>query len=139
MTDRIPFKEGLFEEVSGRWALMGCRCRKCGKMIYPSKEVCLNCLNDDMERVHLSRTGTLYSFTIVHMPSEHFKHPYAIGWIELPEGVRIFSQIRHWQERSLEIGMDMELDVEDLWEEGETKVTGYIFRPSSREGEKGIS
>ena len=57
-----------------------------------------------MERLDLSLNGKLYSFTIVHMPSEHFQPPYAIGWIELPEGIRIFSQIRGWQEHPLKIG-----------------------------------
>jgi len=129
MTDGIPFKEGLFEEVSGKWSLVGCRCKQCEKIIYPCREVCLNCLSEAMERFYLSRDGKLYSFTIVHMPSEHFKPPYAIGWIELPEGIRIFSPIRNWQEHPLKIGMDMELDIENLWEEGEKKVIGYVFKP----------
>jgi uncharacterized OB-fold protein len=128
--DGVPFKEGLFEEVSGKWSLVGCRCRHCGKVTYPCRQVCLNCLSEDMERFRLSREGKLYSFTVVHMPSEHFKPPYAVGWVELPEGIRVFSPIRHWKENPLEIGMDMELEIENLWEEGEKQVIGYIFRPS---------
>ena len=131
MKIRVPFKEGLIEEVSGRWELMGCRCKQCGKIIYPIKNVCLNCLNRDMERSDLSRIGKLYSFTIVHMPSEHFQPPYAIGWIELPEGIKIFSQIRGWQEHPLKIGMAMELAIEKLWDEGDKEVIGYTFRPSA--------
>jgi uncharacterized OB-fold protein len=76
----------------------------------------------------------LYSFTIVHMPSEHFQPPYAIGWIELPEGIRIFSQIRGWQEGPLRTGMDMELAIEKFWDEGEKEVIGYTFRPSIDKG-----
>jgi uncharacterized OB-fold protein len=87
-----------------------------------------------MERLNLSRNGKLYSFTIVHMPSEHFQPPYAIGWIELPEGIRIFSQIRGWQEHSLKIGMEMELAIEKLWDEGEKEVIGYTFRPILNRG-----
>jgi uncharacterized OB-fold protein len=134
MKTRIPFREGLIEEVSGKWALKGCKCKQCGEIIYPIRKVCLNCLNREMERLDLSRNGKLYSFTIVHMPSEHFQPPYAIGWIELPEGIRIFSQIRGWQERSLKIGMSMEMAVEKLWDEGEKEVIGYTFRPSIETG-----
>jgi len=133
MTTTVPFKEGLIEEVSGKWALVGCRCKQCGKIIYPCREVCLHCLGRDMEKLNLSRQGELYSFTIVHMPSEHFEPPYAIGWVELPEGIKIFSQIRGWQEHSLEIGMDMELAVEKLWDEEGKEIIGYIFRPSAVE------
>ena len=139
MAARVPFKEGLFEDISGKWALVGGRCKQCDKIIYPLREVCLNCLNKDVEKLTLSRKGALYSFTIVHMPSEHFQNPYAIGWIELPEGIRIFSQIRCWQEVPLEVGMDMELEIEELWEEQEKKVIGYIFRPSKEREGRGIS
>jgi uncharacterized OB-fold protein len=129
--DRVPFKEGLIEEVSGKWTLVGCQCQQCNQIIFPCAEVCLNCLSRDVERLNLSRTGKLYSFTIVHMPSEHFKPPYAVGWIELPEGIRVFSQIRGWQEHPLKTGMDMELAIEKLWDEKEREVIGYIFRPSA--------
>jgi uncharacterized OB-fold protein len=130
MMDRVPFKDGLIEEVSGEWTLVGCRCQQCGQIIFPCAEVCLNCLSRDVARLNLSRTGKLYSFTIVHMPSEHFKPPYAVGWIELPEGIRIFSQIRGWQEHPLKTGINMELAIEKLWEEEEKEVIGYTFRPS---------
>jgi uncharacterized OB-fold protein len=130
MTMTIPFKEGLFEDISGKWALVGGRCKQCEKIIYPLRTVCLNCLSQDMEKLTLSRKGTLYSFTTVHMPSEHFEPPYVIGWIELPEGIRVFSPIRFSQEHSLQIGMAMELSVEKLWDEPEKGVMGYVFRPS---------
>lgn len=130
MKSRVPFREGLIEEVSGKWVLVGCRCQQCGQIIFPCREACLNCSSQDMERLNLSQQGKLYSFSIVHMPSEHFKPPYAVGWIELPEGIRMFSQIRGWQEHPLKTGMDMELAIEKLWDEEEKEVIGYIFRPS---------
>jgi uncharacterized OB-fold protein len=132
MTTTVPFREGLFEDISGKWALVGGRCRQCEKIIYPHREVCLNCLSRDMEKLPLSRNGTLYSFTIVHMPSEHFEPPYAIGWIELPEGIRIFSPIRYRHEHPLKIGMAMEMAIEKLWDEQQKIVTGYVFRPSEK-------
>jgi uncharacterized OB-fold protein len=134
MKTRVPFREGLFEETSGKGSLIGARCLQCGQIIFPRRETCLNCLGQDLEPVHLSRKGKLYSYTIVHMPSEHFKPPYAIGWIELPEGIRIFSQIRDWQEQHLKTGMDMELHFEKLWDEEDKEVIGYVFRPSKNGG-----
>ena len=130
MKTRVPFREGLFEETSGRGSLIGARCRQCGQVIFPVRETCLNCLGQDLEPVHLSRNGKLYAYTIVHMPSEHFPPPYAVGWIELPEGVRVFSQLRGWQEQPLATGMEMQLYFETLWEEAEKEVIGYVFRPS---------
>jgi len=134
MKTRVPFKEGLFEEISGKWVLVGCKCKQCEKVIYPVRKVCLNCLSRDLERLDLSRNGKLYSFSIVHMPSEHFQPPYTVGWIELPEGIRIFSQIRGREEHPLKTGMNMELAIEKLWDEGEKEVIGYTFRPSLDKG-----
>ena len=67
------------------------------------------------------------------MPSEHFEPPYAIGWIELPEGIIVFSQIRGWQDHTLKTGMDMTVHFEKLWDEEEKSVTGYVFRPSEKQ------
>jgi len=130
MKTRVPFREGLFEETSGKWALVGARCRQCGQIIFPRRETCLKCLGQDLELTHLSRNGKLYTYTVVHMPSEHFQPPYAIGWIELKEGIKVFSQIRGWQEYPLKIGMDMELAFEKLWDEADREVVGYVFRPA---------
>jgi uncharacterized OB-fold protein len=134
MKTRVPFREGLFEEVSGKGTLVGAKCRQCGQIIFPRREACLNCLGSDLEMVPLSRQGKLYSYTIVHMPSEHFDPPYAVGWIELPEGIKIFSQIRGWQEHALTTGMEMTLYFEKLWDEGEKEVIGYVFRPAENGG-----
>ena len=108
MKDRVPFREGLFQEISGEWTLVGTRCNKCSRIIFPGRDSCLNCLGQDLGIVPLSRNGKLYTYTIVHMPSEHFQSPYSVGWIELPEGIKVFSQIRGWQEQSLETGMEMD-------------------------------
>ena len=130
MKNRVPFREGLFEEVDGRGILVGSRCRQCGQVAFPKRKVCLKCLSQDLESVDLSPGGKLYSYTIVHMPSEHFEPPYAIGWIELPEGIRVFSQLRGWQENKLKTGADMELSIEKLWEKEDREVMGFVFRPS---------
>jgi uncharacterized OB-fold protein len=134
MKNRVPFREGLFIEESGKGFLLGAKCRHCGQITFPPGKTCLNCMGNELESIHLSRNGTLYTYTIVHMPSEHFTPPYAVGWIELPEGIRIFSQIRGWQEQPLETGMDMALSFEKLWEEEGKEVIGYVFRPSSTGG-----
>jgi uncharacterized OB-fold protein len=126
---QVPFKEGLFEEVDGEPALIGSRCRACGQVFFPSKTVCLNCQGTNLETIHLSRDGELYTYTTVHMPSEHFPPPYAVGWIELPEGLRVFSQVRGWQEHPLKIGMKMRLHIETLWQDGDNEMTGFVFRP----------
>ena len=130
MKNKVPFREGLFEEKDGKGYLLGVKCRQCGQIIFPHREACLNCLGNELEPIRLSRNGTLYTYTIVHMPSDHFPPPYAVGWIDMPEGLKIFSQIRGWKECPLKTGMDMDLRFEKLWDEEEQEIIGYVFRPS---------
>ena len=127
---QVHFKEGLFEEVDGTPALIGSKCQACGQVLFPAQPVCLNCLSADVKTMHLSREGQLYTYTTVYMASEHFPPPYAVGWIEMPEGLRIFTQIRGWQAQPLKIGMKMQMSVEPLWQDGDNEVIGFVFRPA---------
>jgi uncharacterized OB-fold protein len=82
----------------------------------------------------LNRKGKLFTYTKVDIPSKNFKPPYAIGYIDLPEGIRIFSQIKDWEKYDLKVGMEMELVIDTLWEDNEgTKIIGYKFRPMDKE------
>jgi uncharacterized OB-fold protein len=130
---KVPLQEGLFEESSGGPALIGSQCGSCGQVLFPPKPLCLNCFSIDVEPIRLNRDGKLYTYTTVYMASEHFPPPYAAGWIELPEGIRIFSQIRGWQEHPLKIGMDMRMYLETLWQDDDREVIGYVFRPVTGE------
>jgi uncharacterized OB-fold protein len=63
------------------------------------------------------------------MPVHYFDPPHAMGYIELPEGIRIFAPLTEWEEKQLEVGMEMELVVGKLWENNENEVIGYKFKP----------
>ena len=127
---KYPLNAGLFEEVDGSPALIGSKCRACGQVLFPAQTVCLNCLSADVKPIHLGREGQLYTYTTVYMASEHFPPPYAVGWIEMPEGLRIFTQLRGWQAQPLKIGMKMQMSVEPLWQDGDNEVIGFVFRPA---------
>jgi len=127
---KVPFKDGLFEVGASGGSLIGSRCRQCGQILFPRRDTCLNCRGDDTENIGLAPKGKLYSYTIVYMPSEHFPSPYAVGWIEMEQGLRVFSQLRGWQDTALKTNMDMDLSIETLWEEEDREMIGYVFRPS---------
>jgi uncharacterized OB-fold protein len=90
-------------------------------------------MSTNVESIKLSRDGKLYTFTTVYMASEHFPPPYTVGWIELPEDIRVFSQIRGWQKHPLKIGMCMRLYIETLWQDEDNEVIGYVFKPVAGE------
>lgn len=129
MAERIPIREGAFTEDSGG-VLLANKCKSCGEIFFPKARLCLNCIKEDMEEIVLGRRGKLYSYTIAHMPSTHFEPPYAIGYIDMPEGVRIFSPLKMVNDKPFKVGMEMEVVIERLWQEGDKEVMGYKFIPA---------
>ena len=125
---KIPIREGLFSErIDGDF--IGFRCNSCNHVLPPLTTTCYYCYGDDLANVALSRQGKLYSYTIVYQPHKHFEVPYAVGYIELPEGIRIFAPLKEREGRPFQVGMDMELVVEKLWDENESEVIGPKFQP----------
>lgn len=129
MKGQVPFREEIFINKNNSFFLLGTQCRSCKQIFFPKTGFCINCFSEDCEEVALSRKGRLNSFTISYMPVYHFNPPHAMGYIELPEGIRIFSPLSDWEETKLKIGMEMELEIDKLWEDNENEIIGYKFKP----------
>jgi uncharacterized OB-fold protein len=80
----------------------------------------------------LSGQGKIYSFTVVEretLAPKGFQVPYAYGYIDLPEGVRVLSKIVGWSPETLKINASVEIVLEEIRqnEVGE-KIMGFRFR-----------
>jgi uncharacterized OB-fold protein len=127
--ETFPFKKGLFVEESGNAFLIGTQCKACERVFYPPRPFCFDCFGEEIDEVKLGNRGKLYSYTVCHMPSLHFASPYTVGWIDLKEGIRVFAPIKNGIDERIEIGMEMELVIDDLWEEEGRRFVGYKYRP----------
>lgn len=132
----IPFKQGLLKlpDSPGDEAyLVASKCRSCGYIAFPPNPICAACFKDGtMEELALSRRGTLYAFTTIMVASPGFEPPYAAGFIDLPEGVRVFSTITGCKADGPELkeGAEMELVTYKIKEDAEgNDIIGYKFRP----------
>jgi len=130
----IPIHDGLFTVSSsapGKSYLIGSRCRNCQEVMFPQRPICLNCFGRDLAQVALSPKGKLFTYTINHQGPREFSTPYASGFVDLPEGVRIYSLLTDWEAKGLKIGSEMELVIEKIKEDNEGSiVVGYKFRPA---------
>ncbi len=92
--------------------LMAVRCVRCRHVMVPPRAICPNCRSSRVDWVQLAQRGKLVTYTIVHVSPPQFKHmaPYAVGIVEMPEGVRMPSIIRTSRLESLKIGMELEVD-----------------------------
>lgn len=137
---QIPIKEGLWSEPSSedeKPQLIGTRCRHCGEVHFPKKAygICNHCQSRDLDEIKLSRNGKIHSFTVVmQKPPEYYRGPvpYAEGFVELNEGVRVETLFTDCNFDDLRIGMDVELVIEKLHEDEEgNEIVAFKFRPVS--------
>ena len=79
----------FFEELKENKKIMGSKCSKCGKVNFPPRAVCAECMVemtiDDM--VELPPKGTLEGFTVVNYP---FTDPNTGGMRPFPYGYGLF-------------------------------------------------
>ena len=85
-----PFWEAL---AAGR--LITTRCTACGTLSFPPRNLCRECWSRNLEWVPLAPHGRLYSFTRVHVVPGAFSAdaPYAIGIVDLADGVRLMCRM----------------------------------------------
>jgi uncharacterized OB-fold protein len=133
---RVPIAEGLFTGPPDAPQLLGSRCTRCGEVAFPKQSSCPACTSDSTEEVRLARRGTLWTWTIQRFPPPppylgRFE-PYGVGYVELPEGVRIEARLTTADPEALAIGMEMELVLEKFADgpDGEARMT-FAFAPVS--------
>jgi uncharacterized protein len=84
-----------------------------------------------MDEVLLGKRGRLYSFTICHAAPRGWDAPYFQAYVELPEGIRIFTLVSSDVEPRpdvLSVGMPMELVVEPV--QPREQALTYKYRPA---------
>lgn len=71
------------------------RCRGCTRHFFYPRPDCPHCGSSDVEWVASDGTATLHSYVISHRPAPGFAAdvPYVIAVVQLPEGVRMMTNI----------------------------------------------
>jgi uncharacterized OB-fold protein len=80
-------------DESGRAQLIGSRCLVCDVRISPPVAICPNCLSEALEIEEQPRTGVLYTFTLVRVGPPTLFRPFGIGYVDLPNGVRVLAHL----------------------------------------------
>ncbi len=128
--NKKPFLQNIMSSLDPSEArLLASRCSDCGRVGFPARPVCIFCHGRNLEQIKLGRRGRLHTYTICRMPVPHIEPPYAIGYVDMPEGVRVFALLDGWSEGELEVGMEMEMALKQLYEEDGQQVIAYRFRP----------
>ncbi len=136
MSEKFPYKvvnKDFFAMGRDGPMVVGSKCRKCGRVYFPKKRVCPDCwLRDEMEVVPLSKRGKLSLFTIATQSMLAIKTPYACGYVDLPEGVRLFTLLTDCKpfDEKLELDMEVEMVIGKIMkDDAGNDVYAYMFRP----------
>jgi uncharacterized OB-fold protein len=119
-----------WREIPHRYRLEAGKCSKCGKGFFPKRLVCDDCKGREFETMTLSGRGELLTFTIIRVPPSQFKDqaPYALGIVELDEGVRLTGQIADVPVDNIEIGQKMKIEFRKIQEEGHAGILAYGYK-----------
>ncbi len=134
---QVPIAPDLFEWLDELPHLIGSKCLECGEVRFPANSFCPQCCKETTEKIPLSRSGRLYSFTIQRFkPPPPYRglepfEPYGVGMVELPEGLRITSVLEESDPARLSVGMELELIITKFLEDEEGReVLAYKFKPT---------
>ena len=129
-----PIMDGIMvlPPSNGGPALLGGRCSHCRRTFFPTKEICPDCFDTGMvEVIALSGKGKLATYTVVRKSLGSKKAPYAIGYIDTPEQIRLIAPLTGCDFDELRIGMEMGVVFEEEMGDDGTPVVVYKYRPLS--------
>jgi uncharacterized OB-fold protein len=114
--------------------LAACKCGQCGRVFFPRRTVCTECgSTEPMLDFDLKGPGTLYSYSIIHAAPKAFSPPYAVGYVDFPEDVRVLGQIVGWGAAALAQGATMTIERAPIAREPDGSLReSFVFRVADR-------
>jgi uncharacterized protein len=112
MSTQEPFTIEQFYKFMSQKKLMAGQCLKCGKIHLPPRLLCDNCYGQEFEWMQISGKGKLVTYTVIHVAPQQFQAltPYAVGIVQLENGLRIPGMMPGLTQEQLKIGMELTLD-----------------------------
>lgn len=118
-----------------RYRLVGEECEKCGKLIFPPRDLCPNCEAPAKTPYVFSGQGEVYSYSTVYSPPRGFEEfaPYTVALIRLKEGPMLTAQLTDVESDKVYIGMPVEMVTRKIQggDGSNPIVYGYKFRPAN--------
>ena len=130
-------EKSWFTHTKDEVVLVGSKCSDCAKVFFPKKKICPECFEGKLRDIPLSKKGRLHTYTQSVMGPTDIQKPYVIGFIDLPEGIKLFAMIvdcEPW-DQVLKIDMEMEMVVGPVKRDTHgNEIIGYMFKPATERG-----
>jgi hypothetical protein len=129
----MPTPSRYWREIPQRYRLEANKCESCDTTYFPPRLVCPQCKKRDLLPAKLAEKGKILTYTIIRVPPHQFadQAPYAVGVIELEDGVKITAQIVDCDFEELKVGKKVRIEFRKIFQEGESGILcyGYKFVP----------
>ena len=113
----------IWRERRERYLALGIKCLDCNKTSFPLAMYCPECNSDNIIEHKLANTGKIVFFTQVTLAAKEMisYSPYALGIVELDDGIRVTGQI-------------VDCMYEDLKEDMKVRMVFRILSSDNNEG-----
>ena len=139
----VPVAEGIFtmpaDDGNGSGPqLIGSKCADCGIVTFPSQDSCPRCASTAMAEHLLPRRGRLWAWTTQDFPppppyagaSGRDFVPFGVGFVELPDEVKVEARLTETSPDVLQPGMEMELVLVPFRTDADgNEVVTFAFQP----------
>jgi len=101
-----------FFEAAARERLVVQKCSACGRLRFPPRGVCPDCLGNESDWMEVSGRGEVYSFFWMHQvyhPAFAERAPYPVAVVQLEEGPMMTTNILDCTRESLVVGLPVEV------------------------------
>jgi len=141
---QVPVAEGIFtwppDEAKGTGPqLIGSRCTDCGIVTFPTQDSCPRCASTAMAEHRLPPRGRLWAWTTQEFPPPSPPYagaggrdfvPFGVGYVELPDEVKVETRLTESNPDALRTGMEMELVLVPFRTDDDgNEVVTFAFRP----------
>ncbi|MGD0871331.1 MAG: Zn-ribbon domain-containing OB-fold protein [Bryobacteraceae bacterium] len=119
-----------WREIPQRYRLEAARCTSCGEISFPPRLICPQCRSRKFETVTLKENGKILTYTVTRVGPSQFadQTPYAVGVVELDDGVRIMTQIADCDFDKLAAGQRVRLEFRRIQKQGDAGLLWYGYK-----------
>ena len=122
-----------WREIPQRYRYEANKCSFCGKINFPPRIICPECQGREFETTKLAEKGKVLTYTVIRVAPQQFadQAPFAVGIVELEDGVRLMGQIVDCDIDLIKIDQKVKLEFRKIYDVGESGVIcyGYKFVP----------
>ncbi len=122
-----PYSQAFWDATKAHRLLVQ-HCKDCGANIFYPRRDCPECWSQDLGWIEAKGTGEVYSFSVTYEGVEEMfveDLPIILAWVDLPEGIRMNTNLLECEPEDVYIGMQVEVIYRDVTED----ITLPYFRP----------